>query len=384
MGTGSAAGGCGTSTGSSATTGGDRRRHRRQRHGGRSRELRHRDARHDRLERKHGHGHLRQRGQRQLRPGRRRRCGRGDAVRRLRAGDRAGVRARAAAGAAGGAAGVPGSAAARRRRARVRRARRGVRRGGRGAARRAARSGRGAAAAATAAGLRPRRGSGGAGRAAGATTVVGGSTICTARARRPPVRGVASARTASLPTPTATTPAAITAATFAATPEPSSATPPASAAPRVRTNDGERLRERQHGEHAQRVAAHAERAAGAEDQRLDGGARDAEDARDLGVRAALELAHDDRRALVQRQLRERVEHVARARAVVDRRLGERGLELDLVRPARARPELQPADVVRDRDEPVLRRARLLAGAERAPRVEERRLGRRPPRRRGCA
>ena len=52
-----------------------------------------------------------------------------------------------------------------------------------------------------------------------------------------------------------------------------------------------------------------QRAARAEEQRLERGDADAEHVGDLGVRAAFELAHDERGALVRRQLRERAPQV---------------------------------------------------------------------------
>ena len=55
-------------------------------------------------------------------------------------------------------------------------------------------------------------------------------------------------------------------------------------------------------------------------------------------------------------------------------LGELFLEGDLVRPALRLAEALAADVVRDRDQPVLRRAGALALLERAVGVQEGRLG----------
>ena len=53
----------------------------------------------------------------------------------------------------------------------------------------------------------------------------------------------------------------------------------------------------------------SQRAARAEEERLERGDADAEHAGDLGVRRAFELAHDERRALVRRQLRERAPQI---------------------------------------------------------------------------
>src|SRR5262249_16750296 len=109
----------------------------------------------------------------------------------------------------------------------------------------------------------------------------------------------------------------------------------------------------------------AERAAGPEDQRLDGTHGEAEDLGDVLVRAALELAHHERGALVEGEVTERAADVLGADdVVVDDRLGELLVQLDLVRAALRLAEALPADVVRDRDEPVLRGARALAALER--------------------
>ena len=79
----------------------------------------------------------------------------------------------------------------------------------------------------------------------------------------------------------------------------------------------------------------AERAAGAEDERLDGADREAEDLGDLLVGAALELAHDERGTLVEGEVAERAAEVLGAAASSSSldRLGERLVELDLVRAA---------------------------------------------------
>ena len=115
-------------------------------------------------------------------------------------------------------------------------------------------------------------------------------------------------------------------------------------------------------------------AAGTEDQRLDGGDRDLEDLGDLGVAPALELAHDERRPLVEREVAERPLDVLDAdRVVADEGLGDVLVQLDLARAARGLAEALTADVVRDRDQPVLRRLRPVAVREGAVRVQERRL-----------
>jgi hypothetical protein len=119
----------------------------------------------------------------------------------------------------------------------------------------------------------------------------------------------------------------------------------------------------------------AQRSARAEDQRLDGAHAQPEQLGDLGVRAALELAHHERGALVERELAERGPDVLRARGVVgDERVGEVLLERDLVRPPGRLAKPLPADVVRDRDQPVARGRRALAAPVSAVRVQERGLG----------
>jgi hypothetical protein len=72
---------------------------------------------------------------------------------------------------------------------------------------------------------------------------------------------------------------------------------------------------------------------------------------------------------------ERAADVLRSRpsVVCDELVGDVVVELDLLRPARCGAEALEADVVRDPDQPVERRARILAALERAVRVEERRL-----------
>ena len=121
----------------------------------------------------------------------------------------------------------------------------------------------------------------------------------------------------------------------------------------------------------------AERAAGAEDQGLDGADRDVEDLGDLGVGAAFELAHDERGALVEGEEAEGAADLVGGRdvGVVGRRGARASLvELDLLRSARRVAEALAADVVGDLDQPVVRRVRALAALERAVGVEEGRLG----------
>jgi len=114
----------------------------------------------------------------------------------------------------------------------------------------------------------------------------------------------------------------------------------------------------------------------AEDERLHRAHRHAENRGDLRVRATLDLAEDDGGTLVERKVAERAADVVRARLVVflDEGVGDVVVELDLLRPPRRGAEPLQADVVRDRDEPVQRRVRLVPALERAVRVHERDLG----------
>src|SRR5438128_4441854 len=110
---------------------------------------------------------------------------------------------------------------------------------------------------------------------------------------------------------------------------------------RARQPAVELLRERELGLAARQrpLELLAQGAARAEDQGLDGADRDAQDLRDLRVRASLELAHHERCALVERKLAQRAADVLGARPLV---LGNEGgnavVELDLGRPARGLAE----------------------------------------------
>src|SRR5690349_16650759 len=120
----------------------------------------------------------------------------------------------------------------------------------------------------------------------------------------------------------------------------------------------------------------AQRAPGPEDQRLDRARRDVEDLGDLGIRPALQLAHDERRALVEGEVPEGAPDVLRARRlVVEERVGDVVLKGHLGGAPGRLAEALAADVVSDRDQPVLR----LFGPvplldERAVSVQEGRLG----------
>jgi hypothetical protein len=120
----------------------------------------------------------------------------------------------------------------------------------------------------------------------------------------------------------------------------------------------------------------AKGAASTEDQGLDGADGEVEDFRDLGVRAALELPHYERGALVEREEAERTADLAGRRdvRVLGRRCGEALVELHLLRAARRVAEALPADVVGNLDQPVVRAMRALAALERAVGVEEGGLG----------
>ena len=138
------------------------------------------------------------------------------------------------------------------------------------------------------------------------------------------------------------------------------------------------LREEELGLGAGEVALEllAQRAPRAEEHGLDGGDGRAHDLGDLGVAPSFELAHHQRRALVEGELAERALDVLGRVALVALRDG--GLrrvleELRLLRPSLGLAEALPADVVCDRDQPVLRRLRALAVLHRAERVQERRL-----------
>src|SRR5438874_5706356 len=116
-------------------------------------------------------------------------------------------------------------------------------------------------------------------------------------------------------------------------------------------------------------------AAGPEEQGLDRRHGDAEHLGDFGVAAILHLAHHDRGALIERQLRERVQDLVERRLLVIRssRLA-RALERNLLRPAAGLAPAHAANVVRDLDQPVVGLLGALAALERAIRVQERLLG----------
>jgi len=136
------------------------------------------------------------------------------------------------------------------------------------------------------------------------------------------------------------------------------------------------LRDRQLGLRAREGALElfAQGAPRPEDERLDGAHGETEHLGDLRVRPAFDLPEDDGRTLVEGEMAERPADVVRRRpVVVDELVGDVVVELHLLRPPRLGAEALQADVVRDLDQPVERRARVLTALERAVGVEERRL-----------
>ena len=118
-----------------------------------------------------------------------------------------------------------------------------------------------------------------------------------------------------------------------------------------------------------------ERPAGAEDERLERALGHVHDLRDLGVRATLELAHDESRALAGRQMLKRAQDVrCGLLAALGCRFDQGLVELDLQRLAFGRPEVSAHLVVSDRQQPVLGFPRLRPLRDRAVCVEERLLG----------
>ena len=138
----------------------------------------------------------------------------------------------------------------------------------------------------------------------------------------------------------------------------------------------ELLRDRELGLRARERALQllSQRPTRTEDERLDGADGEAEHVGDLRIRTPFDLAQDDRRALVEREMAERTADVVRCGCVVvDELVCDVVVERHLLRPPRVGAEALQADVVRDLDQPVERRARVLTALERAVCVEERRL-----------
>jgi hypothetical protein len=120
----------------------------------------------------------------------------------------------------------------------------------------------------------------------------------------------------------------------------------------------------------------AQRAPRTKDERLDRARGETQHLGDLGVRAPLDLAQDDRGTLVEGEMAERAANVLRRRPVLGGDLVRDVVvesEPHLLRAPCGGAEPLQAHVVRDLDQPVERRARILAALERLVRVEERRL-----------
>src|SRR5439155_2213147 len=109
--------------------------------------------------------------------------------------------------------------------------------------------------------------------------------------------------------------------------------------------------QRHRAEDAEGRALHLEPASRAEEERLDRADGQGEDAGDLLVAAPLELAHDEGRALVEREVGERGQQLVEGWPLVVEGRGLGSLvERDLARPAAGLAPAHAADVVRDRDQ----------------------------------
>jgi hypothetical protein len=118
-----------------------------------------------------------------------------------------------------------------------------------------------------------------------------------------------------------------------------------------------------------------ERAPRPEEERFDGGHRERELVRDLGVRQPLDLAQEDRLALGVGQAAERVPDIRRRRPLrVVQREEQVGVELDLLRTLGAKPRAAANDVAGDGQEPGLGLLRAVTSAHGPEGVQERRLG----------
>ena len=140
--------------------------------------------------------------------------------------------------------------------------------------------------------------------------------------------------------------------------------------------DGPRHRELRLGARELVLELLCERSSRAEQERLERGGRHAENLRDLVVRAALELAQDDRLPLLRRNLGQRSEELADTRCIVvlvRSRMRDSIVELDLARPRLLLPEALLDRVARDREQPVGGLAGPHALLERSVRVQEGRL-----------
>jgi MFS family permease len=117
-----------------------------------------------------------------------------------------------------------------------------------------------------------------------------------------------------------------------------------------------------------------EGAAGPEEHRLDGRDREVEDVADLRVGAALQLAHHERRALVEAEVGKRgPQLLGGGHGFVGRRRRRPLVPLHLARPAGGGAEALPALVVGDLQQPVARLLGLLTACERTEGAEKGRL-----------
>jgi len=176
------------------------------------------------------------------------------------------------------------------------------------------------------------------------------------------------------PTPAVTAPATTTAAALSTTLAPIAAPPAVAAPPPAPMNDVSEPGSGAVAEDANGTALELEPAARSEEERLHRAVRDFEDLGDLLIAAPFQLAHDERGALVEREPGERVQQRIEVRPFVVESDRLRGLlERDLAWPAVGLAPAHPADVVRDRDQPVVRLVRPLAALEGAVGIEEGRL-----------
>ena len=168
--------------------------------------------------------------------------------------------------------------------------------------------------------------------------------------------------------------------TFAITTAPAPAAAAAEAGQRLGERLAQRQRQREHTERgAQRAQVLLQPLAAAEEERLDRRAREPERGADLGVREPVELAQDDRVALLLAAARRAPRQSAsisscRADLALQSRRPSR-LVTSVQRLGLAAPQARAALVARDRPEPGRRLARLLPVEQRAVGGEERLLRR---------
>ena len=138
---------------------------------------------------------------------------------------------------------------------------------------------------------------------------------------------------------------------------------------------GERAGDRDRQDRAERGRADPQGSARTEDQRLHCGDRDAERVGDLRVGTPFELAHHERRSLVEGEPAERPEDALDVGLLLfgNCQLVDVLLQRHFLHAAADARIARACDVVRDLDQPVLRLEDLLPALKRAVRVEERRL-----------